>query len=144
VLSLRVVSGRERNQLSSYCSTLLRFAMHQMKTLPNFRKVLTIFLLIVYFLHTVTNVLRLVSVHFLEKWRHFVSLTTLLWWDLLHLIENTFDRKRIYVNLTSYPNPNSNPSLTLTLTLSLKRNFVFGLTKWRHFSIKCTDNIIVL
>jgi len=26
----------------------------------------------------------------------------------LHLIENTFDRKRIYANPSSYPNPNSN------------------------------------
>jgi len=28
-------------------------------------------------------------------------------------------------------------TLTLTLTLTLKRNYVFGLTKWRHFLIKC-------
>jgi len=28
--------------------------------------------------------------------------------DLLLLIENTFDRKRIYNNPSSYPNPNSN------------------------------------
>jgi len=28
--------------------------------------------------------------------------------DLLHLIENTFDRKRIYTNPSSYPNSNSN------------------------------------
>jgi len=28
--------------------------------------------------------------------------------DLLHLIENTFDRKRIYANPSSYSNPNSN------------------------------------
>jgi len=27
--------------------------------------------------------------------------------DLLHLIENTFDRNRIYANPSSYPNPNS-------------------------------------
>jgi len=26
------------------------------------------------------------------------------------LIENTFDRKRIYTNSISYPNPNSNPN----------------------------------
>jgi len=26
-------------------------------------------------------------------------------WDLLHLIENKFDRKRIYANPSSYPNP---------------------------------------
>jgi len=30
--------------------------------------------------------------------------------DLLHLIENTFDRKRIYANPSSSPNPNSNPN----------------------------------
>jgi len=29
--------------------------------------------------------------------------------DLLHLLENTFDRKRMYVNPSSYPNPNSKP-----------------------------------
>jgi len=28
--------------------------------------------------------------------------------DLLQFIENTFDRKRIYANPSSYPNPNSN------------------------------------
>jgi len=28
--------------------------------------------------------------------------------DLLHLIENTFDRKRIYAKPSSYLNPNSN------------------------------------
>jgi len=28
--------------------------------------------------------------------------------DLLHLLENTFDRKRIYANTS--PNPNSNPN----------------------------------
>jgi len=69
--------------------------------------------------------------------------------DLLHLIENTFDRKCIYANPSSYPNPNStsnpktnpNPTLALTLTqtltltltltlnLTLKRNNVFELTK---------------
>jgi len=54
------------------------------------------------------------------------------------LIENTFDRKLIYANPSSYLNPksNSNPNTnlnhitpTLTLTLTLKRNNVFGLTK---------------
>jgi len=32
--------------------------------------------------------------------------------DQLHLIENTFDRKRIYANPSSYPNskPNTNPN----------------------------------
>jgi len=37
--------------------------------------------------------------------------------DLLHLIENTFDRKRIYANPSFYPTP------------ILKRNNVFGPTK---------------
>jgi len=31
--------------------------------------------------------------------------------DLLHLIENTFDRKRIYANPGSYPNPNPKAQL---------------------------------
>jgi len=44
--------------------------------------------------------------------------------DLLHLIENTIDRNRIYINPSSYPN--SNPTLNLTL----KRNNVFGLTSF--------------
>jgi len=49
--------------------------------------------------------------------------------DLLYLIENTFDRKRIYANPSFYPNsnPNTNPNptltLTLTLILTLKRNY---------------------
>jgi len=30
--------------------------------------------------------------------------------DLLHLLENTFDRKRIYANPSFYPNPNSKPN----------------------------------
>jgi len=29
------------------------------------------------------------------------------------LIENTFDRKRIYANPSSYPNPNTNPKAQL-------------------------------
>jgi len=33
--------------------------------------------------------------------------------DPLHLLENTFDRKRINANLSSYPNPNSNPNTNL-------------------------------
>jgi len=33
--------------------------------------------------------------------------------DLLHLIENTFDRIHIYANPSSYPNPNSNPKVQL-------------------------------
>jgi len=30
--------------------------------------------------------------------------------DLLHLLENTFDRKSVYANPSSYPNPNSKPN----------------------------------
>jgi len=49
-------------------------------------------------------------------------------WSKTRLIENIF-------TLT----PALAPTLTLTLTLTLKRNYVFGLTKWRHFSNKCND-----
>jgi len=45
-----------------------------------------------------------------------------LFLDLLHLLENWFDRKRISAN------PSPNP-IALTLTLILKHNNVFGLTK---------------
>jgi len=41
------------------------------------------------------------------------SLPLLFQWDLLHLLENTFDRKRIYaINPSSYPNskPKTNPN----------------------------------
>jgi len=31
--------------------------------------------------------------------------------DLLHLMENTFDRKRFYANPSSYPNLNSNSNI---------------------------------
>jgi len=47
--------------------------------------------------------------------------------DLLHLIENTFDRKNIHANPSS---------------LTLKRHNVFELTKWRHFLSKCTDTFL--
>jgi len=73
------------------------------------------------------------------------------WIYLLHLIENTFDGKRIYANPSSYPNsnpntnPNSNPNgCRPKASLPLKRNYVFGLTKWRHFLIKCNDTKILL
>jgi len=42
--------------------------------------------------------------------------------DLLCLLENMFDRKRIYANPSS-------KTLTLTLILPLKCNNAFGLTK---------------
>jgi len=44
--------------------------------------------------------------------------------DLLHLLKNTFDRKRI----------SANPTLTLTLTL--KPSNIPGLTKLHHFLSK--------
>jgi len=37
-------------------------------------------------------------------------LKVLVSWDVLHLIENAFDRKRIYANPSSYPNSNCNPN----------------------------------
>jgi len=49
-------------------------------------------------------------------WKRFLLFETVL----LHLLENTFDRKRIFAN----------PSLNLILILKYN---VFGLTKWRHF-----------
>jgi len=55
--------------------------------------------------------------------------------DLLHLIENTFDRKRIAANPIPYPKPNPNHKPNSKL-LALKKNNVFGLTKRRHFSRK--------
>jgi len=57
--------------------------------------------------------------------------------DLLHLIENTFDRKRIYANpsfyLNSNPDCNTNPNPKAQLCY-----------EWRHFSIKCTDSIFTI
>jgi len=35
--------------------------------------------------------------------------------NLLHLLENMFDRKRIYANPSSSPNSNSNPNCNSTL-----------------------------
>jgi len=46
-------------------------------------------------------------------------------WSKTRLIENVF-------TLNS----------ALTLTLTLNHNNVFGLTKWRHFSIKCTNDTL--
>jgi len=38
----------------------------------------------------------------------------MLFWDVQHLIKNTFDRKRIYANPSSYPNSNTNPNPNLS------------------------------
>jgi len=46
--------------------------------------------------------------------------------DLLHLLENTFDRNVYFCSLT----------------LTLKHSTVFKLMKWRHFSSKCTDRYL--
>jgi len=54
--------------------------------------------------------------------------------DLLHLLENTFDRKRVSTNLNSKPNP----TLTAILTLNKVLN-CFWTDETRHFSSKCTD-----
>jgi len=61
----------------------------------------------------------------------FITGKTILLRDLLHLLKNTFDRKRIYTNPSSYSKPNTNPPPRV-----LKRNNVFGLMKSHHFSIK--------
>jgi len=51
------------------------------------------------------------------------------------LLENTFDRKRIYANPSSHPNPKSKPNTNPDPDSNpnpiflLKRNNVFGLTK---------------
>jgi len=45
------------------------------------------------------------------------------------LIENTFDRKRIYDSPSSCPNPNSNSNPNPNTNLTQKRNYVFGVTK---------------
>jgi len=39
--------------------------------------------------------------------------------NLLHLIENTFDRKPIYTNPSSYPNSNSSPNTNPNLKAQL-------------------------
>jgi len=65
----------------------------------------------------------------------------MLKWDLLHLIKNTFDRKRIYANPSFYPNSNSNPNPNFNPNPNPKAQLYFGLTKLHHFSIKCTDTI---
>jgi len=59
------------------------------------------------------------------------------WTDPLHLLETRLIEN--VFTLTPALTLTLSLTLTLTLTLPLKRNNVFGLTKWRHFSIKCTD-----
>jgi len=53
-----------------------------------------------------------------------------------------FDQKHIYASpaLILTLTLNSNPNTTLTL----KRNYVLGLTKWHHFSIKYNDTFLFL
>jgi len=69
------------------------------------------------------------------------------------LIENTFDRKRIYANLSSYPNPNCNPNTNQNSNtnpnpnsnpnLNPKAQLCYRTVERRHFSIKCTDTSLV-
>jgi len=47
--------------------------------------------------------------------------------DLLHLLENTFDRKRIYANPSSYPNP--------------KAQLCFRPDEMTSFLIKCNNTL---
>jgi len=56
--------------------------------------------------------------------------------DLLHLIENVFTLTPALTLTLTLP---LTVTLILILTLTLKRNYVFELTKWRHFSMKCND-----
>jgi len=61
------------------------------------------------------------------------------------LLENTFDRKRVSDNpITLTVTLTLTQTLTLPkpLTLTLKHNNVFGLTKWRYFSRKCTIQLL--
>jgi len=69
---------------------------------------------------------------------------------VLHLIESTFNRKRIYANPSSYPNPNSSSNPNTSPNCNSKSNpnpkaqLCFRTAKWRHFSIKCTDTVILM
>jgi len=51
----------------------------------------------------------------------------------------TCSKIRLTENVFVNPNSNPNPVLTLIPTVTLKHNNIFGLTKWRYFSSKCTD-----
>jgi len=63
--------------------------------------------------------------------------------DLLYLLENTFDRKRISAKLCPNPNSNLNPNTKPNRNTNPypKHNNVFRLTKWRRFSRTCTDTV---
>jgi len=60
--------------------------------------------------------------------------------DLLHLLENTFDRKRIYANLSSYPNfnsnPNSNPKAKCCFRTDEMTSFFEQVYRYRLNSVK--------
>jgi len=53
--------------------------------------------------------------------------------DLLHLIENTFDQKRIYANPSSYPNRNSNPNTIPNPNSNPKAQLSFRTDKMTSF-----------
>jgi len=57
-------------------------------------------------------------------------------WSKTRLIENVFT---LTPALTLTLTLTLILTLTLNLNLTLTLNNVFGLTKWRHFLIKCTD-----
>jgi len=68
------------------------------------------------------------------------------------LIENTFDRKRIYTNPSSYPNPNSNfnpntnPKPNSNPNPNPKAQLCFRTDEMTSFFDKCNDtlNLVVL
>jgi len=53
--------------------------------------------------------------------------------DLLHLIENTFDRKRIFANPSAYLNPNSNPNTNTNPNLNSKAQLCFRTNEMTLF-----------
>jgi len=53
--------------------------------------------------------------------------------DLLHLIENTFDQKRIYANPSAYPNPNSNLKTNPNSNLNPKAQLRFRTDEMTSF-----------
>jgi len=72
------------------------------------------------YLHTAAGLLSFMLLEHKQKHQEHFGSTT-------HLLENTFDGKRISANSS----PNLNPTLIQTLTL--KHNHIFNLTKWVSF-----------
>jgi len=61
--------------------------------------------------------------------------------NLLHLIENTFDRKRIYANPSSYPNPKSNskPNTNSNLNSNYNSNPRHNLNRKAQLCFRTDD-----